>query len=549
MSTLSCVALVVAVASGAPGSPVAMRVEATPGKPISRFIYGVNFPDTIGASGFYTLSRLGGNRLSAYNWENNASNCGNDCGADYQNDWHLGKGPAGEAVRKRVQAAFDVGAAFLATVPMLGFVSADVDGPVPLSLPLDKRLARFKVSKARKGAPFVYPPDTRDPFVYQDEFVAWLEGAFPQAKTDPDRRLFYSLDNEPDLWGSTHEEVRGNRLGDKKYVLTGYDELVDKTIEYAAAIKAVAPHALVFGPALSNWNGYQNLYHNDKVERLAQKFFLTYYLQALRRAEQAKGKRLLDVLDVHWYPEIFSLKNQSVTNEWAEQNADMVEARVQAPRTWWDPSFRERSWVADVIGQPIRLIPRLKELIDKEYPGTKLAFTEYYFYRGGDISGGIAQADILGVFGREGVFAATMWGQGNVWAYKGDLARTYRCAFAAFRAYRDFDGKGASFGDLSLAASTQDVSRTSIYASADSKVAGRKVLVVINKTPTGLPASIALPGVTAGTQASLWRISGSVGECSGPEAVPDKLLVKDGQLTLALPPSSITTVLLEPPAT
>src|SRR6266568_943899 len=66
--------------------------------------------------------------------------------------------------------------------------------------------------EAAKGAPFAASPDCSDAFVYQDEFVSWLEREFPEARADPQRPIFYSLDNEPDLWGSTHEEVRGDRL-------------------------------------------------------------------------------------------------------------------------------------------------------------------------------------------------------------------------------------------------------------------------------------------------------------------------------------------------
>ena len=38
--------------------------------------------------------------------------------------------------------------------------------------------------------------------------MAWLESAFPDARRDPSRTIFYSLDNEPDLWASTHPRIR-----------------------------------------------------------------------------------------------------------------------------------------------------------------------------------------------------------------------------------------------------------------------------------------------------------------------------------------------------
>src|SRR4051812_40182294 len=58
--------------------------------PISRFIYGMNGWDPAQRPFHLTLSRSGGNRMTAYNWETNASNAG----ADFhnQNDDFLGGG-------------------------------------------------------------------------------------------------------------------------------------------------------------------------------------------------------------------------------------------------------------------------------------------------------------------------------------------------------------------------------------------------------------------------------------------------------------------------
>ncbi len=529
---------------------VAMQVQSGEPRPISRFIYGLNWAELSRVWGSkvprgITLNRFGGNRTSAWDWETNASNCGNDCDDTYQNDAYLGGHGPGGAVKPSADWAFARQAGLLATVPMLGWVAADTAGPVSLKTPLaERRARRFKVSKARKGAPFAAEPDTSDKFTYQDEFVAWLERTYPFARTDPLRPIFYSLDNEPDLWGSTHEEVRGDRLSKKKYVLTGYQELVDRSIEYAAAIKDAAPGALIFGPALSGWNGYQNLYHNDAPDPAGRQFFLAYYLERMHQAGQAQGRRLLDVLDVHFYSQVNSTRHQSVANEWAEQDSTMIQARVQAPRSLWDPTYRERSWLMDVTSGPLRLLPRLRDLIARHAPGTRLAITEYSYYRGGDISGGIAQADALGIFGREGVFAATLWPQGARWAYQGDLDKTYACAMAAFRVYRDYDGQGAAFGDLSLPASTVDVERTSIYASGDSTDPGRLVLVVINKTEGPLDADISVPGGSTGGKAQVWRLTGGIGRCTGPERVAPDVAVVGGTLVVRLPALSVSTVVL-----
>src|SRR5262249_47217909 len=59
---------------------------------------------------------------------------------------------------------------------------------------------------------------------------------------------FYALDNEPELWRSTHRDIRPQPLG--------YDELRDRSWQYAAAVKAVDPSAKVLGPASWGWTAY-----------------------------------------------------------------------------------------------------------------------------------------------------------------------------------------------------------------------------------------------------------------------------------------------------
>ena len=79
----------------------------------------------------------------------------------------------------------------------------------------------------------------------------------------------------------------------------------------------------------------------------------------------------------------------------------------------------------------------MREKIAAQYPGTRLAITEYNYGGGEHISGAIAQADVLGIFGREQVFAAALW----------DLGGGSRFIDAAFAAYCNYDGALGRFGD------------------------------------------------------------------------------------------------------
>src|SRR5262245_10486891 len=75
-----------------PASQVSFAIDsALDVHPISRFIYGMNGWDPRQARpANLALSRSGGNRMTAYNWENNASNAGSDW--FNQNDDFLGGG-------------------------------------------------------------------------------------------------------------------------------------------------------------------------------------------------------------------------------------------------------------------------------------------------------------------------------------------------------------------------------------------------------------------------------------------------------------------------
>lgn len=525
-------------------------IDATQTQPISPYIYGVNFyewpADQIHPTwpANLRLSRMGGNRLTAYNWENNASNAGNDY--DFHNDDYLGGGlVAGEAVRMRVAGAAAKGAGTIVTVPMIGYVAHDKAetnvGTDPATL--QTRLAtHFVVSTARKNAPFAATPDTSDGRVYQDEFVAWLKHGFPGAvQANAANPIFFSLDNEPDIWGSTHEEIRSKVNGD--YQQLTYDDFLATTVSYAGAIKSVAPDALVFGPALATWAGATTLGRWPAPDPVhGSDFFLDFYLDKLRAAEQSSGHRLVDVLDMHWYPEL-DVGGYGVDNDYAPQTDSLNSARMQAPRSLWDPTYDEHSWVSDTRGGPIRLLPYLREQIAAHYPGTKLAITEYYYGRGGDISGGIAEADALGIFGREGLFAATLWPNAGIWAYNGDADAAYAYVKGAFRMFRDYDGQKHAFGDVGIAASTSDVPASSVYASTDAGVAARIVVVALNKTKNIKTSSIQ---VTATQQYHTAEIYTLTEGSPSPQRGTDVTLSHRNAFVYSMPPMSVSTIVLRP---
>jgi hypothetical protein len=486
---------------------------------ISPYIYGANQFDWKGRRKALKLGRLGGNRFTAYNWETNASNAGSDY--NHQNDDHLGGGDTpGEAVREHVAAAQQAGAAMVVTVPIAGFVAADKEKGGDVNQAPDFLHRRFLESRARKDGPYQFPPDRKDRAVYQDEFVAWLEAAFPEARHDPARTIFYSLDNEPDLWTQTHPRLRPNGK-------VTYAEILERTKAFASGVKHAAPKALVFGPVSYGWTGFGSL--QDAADRRGRDF-LEFYLDSLREAEAQAGLRLVDVLDLHWYSEARGGGVRVIEQNDSDAVAD---ARIQAPRSLWDPSYVETSWISqDARAGAIRLIPRMKEKIAAHYRGTRLAITEYGYGGGDHISGALAQADVLGIFGREDVFAAALW----------DLPGGTRFLDAAFAAFTDYDGKGGRFGDTSVSATTSDNAASSVYASIDEGRAGRVVLVAINKTRTAQPAELRVDHPVALTRAQSWQLTAAAPALQKGPAVQSS---GGNTFRLELPASSVVTIALE----
>jgi hypothetical protein len=224
------------------------------------------------------------------------------------------------------------------------------------------------------------------------------------------------------------------------------------------------------------------------------------YLDGMHAAETSQGKRILDVLDIHWYPEA---KGDGVRITDESPKAGTLAARIQAPRSLWDPTYVEDSWIADSLGKkPIALIPGIMGQIDKHYPGTKFSITEYNYGGKTVISGAIAQADALGIFGRYGLFAAANWG----------LSSKDTAMMAGLRAFVNFDGQGAHFGDLGLAVSGGSPESSSVYAALDSKDPKRMTVVVINKTDGPMPMNFSLRGFS-GSSAHVFAIT--------PASLPD----------------------------
>ena len=173
------------------------------------------------------------------------------------------------------------------TIPIVDYVAADKTGGCDVRNSGSNYLqTRFKQNQPTKGSALSLTPNANDGFVYENEYVNWLKSNFNDAN------LIFSLDNEPDLWASTHAEVHPSPVT--------YAEMVKRSTDYATAIKNVWPTAKVAGPVSYGFYGFETL---QSAPDAANRNFLDYYLGAMKDAGTAAGTRLIDYLDLHWYPE------------------------------------------------------------------------------------------------------------------------------------------------------------------------------------------------------------------------------------------------------
>ncbi|MBQ4465579.1 MAG: glycoside hydrolase family 44 protein, partial [Oscillospiraceae bacterium] len=483
-------------------------------KKISPYIYGIN---DAGMLNDVTVNvvRQGGNRYSAYNWENNYSNAG----ADWKNnsDTYLVNGMSKELAATPGAPALKLSEDCvkhnipykMTTIQMAGYVSADGDGPVTEAEKAPS--ARWKEVKPAKGADFSLTPDTTDNSVYMDEYVNYLVNKLGDSTTKEGING-YNLDNEPGLWDSTHSLMHPDD--------PTYKEMVEKSTAYASAIKAVDPKAEVFGLALFGVYSYFN-FCDAPDKDASYDWFLSYYLDHMAKAVKEAGKRLIDAIDVHYYSE--AKGDARVTEANATSDKDKA-ARVQAPRTLYEDGYREVSWVTDALSQYMPFIPTIQKSIDKYYPGTKLAITEYNFGGGMDSTGAIAEADALGAFAANDVYLATLW----------PLSDTIDYQLSAINLYTNYDGKGSAFGDTLVDAKTEDIEKSYAYASINGSDTSKLTVVLANKDSAKTEnATFDIKGGKDYKSAVVYAVTPDNSDIRVIDVQND---ITDGAITVSLPP-------------
>lgn len=503
-------------------------------------------------------------------------------------------------------------------------------------VPADPNRVRAWIPKNPSGAtasPIMTGPG------YADDFVKWLTVNYPGKSRSKNGRIMLALDNEPDYWScdfgakhawalgwpagpNTHDPDSNNPfdwvvgprdasgkpsyINPKWSVKLGHTYHVNRTVEMATAIKDVDSDIDIFGGVFMGYWGLYSLGNMDNmhtghgIPATFMKYdgygdgspqpgvtfpYLEMWAKTLNDSSVTRGGRLVDVLDFHWYHNAFTRDGRDAANsDIADTDEALLNARMQAPRAFWDPGYHSNAEIEwkngqwglntattniEAGGTPANFLNRLKQTLAKYPQGPqKLAITEYQFGRAGDISGAVAHADALGVFAREEVYAATHWGMTNANAagYGGNIGKAFAGVGAAYRAWVDYDGAGHGIGDTYLAttvtdtkrppdpnrpdnAPSQTLERITAYATVDVGNPNRMVIVAINKTVrTSLNTGFQIAHPTAFKRANVYQITGQNGinaSILGPRRIED-IAISGKTFSASLPAQSITIFELKP---
>ena len=453
---------------------VTVTVDAAKNRrPIKPEIYGVTFATASELLALnIPLNRWGGNSTTLYNWQQKATNFGSDnffesVPTDMDPDLFI----SDAQIIGHTEA--------MITIPEIGWTAALQFGRFKVSSFSVKKYGTQQAvdpnwpdagngMKPGKGGPIT----KNDPLDANMQVDSTFEQGWVQhivQKSGGAR--YYILDNEPSLWHVTHRDIHPNGAP--------MDEVASKMIDTASKIRAADPNGLIVGPEEWGWLGY---FYSGMDQQIAPTNhftifpdrdahngvdYLPYLLSRMRQAEDAQGVRLLNGVSVHYFPQ-----GGETTNTLA---AATQQLRNRSTRSLWDPNYTDEALNAKVM-----LIPRLRAWADAFRAGTPIGITAYNWGVETDMNGATAEADILGIFGREGLDFANL----------SDSPVRGTPVARVFQLYRNYDGNESTFGDTSVSATVPDPDTLSAFAALRS--ADRKLTLILINKDLGQPATVDL---------------------------------------------------------
>jgi len=306
-------------------------------------------------------------------------------------------------------------------------------------------------------------------------------------------------------------------------------EVRDKFFDYATRVKEIDPNALIAGFEEWGWSGYfysgadqqwsatnsnWNPANFPDRKNSGGMDYMPWLLSQMRQREQATGRRLLDLFTTHIYPQNGEYRDDAT--------GAMQLMRNRSTRQLWDTNYVDPSW----IGEAVMLIPRMKAWVNQYYPGLPIGITEYNWGAENHINGATAQADVYGIFGREGLDLATRW----------TTPESTTPTFKAMKMFRNYDGTNSGFGELSVSTTSEmNPDLVSTFGAIRTNDNALTVMVINKQSQKGAEARVTLNAWPAAGNAQVWQLTSA-----NAIARLGDIVVKGSSFTNTVPAQSIT---------
>jgi hypothetical protein len=170
---------------------------------------------------------------------------------------------------------------------------------------------------------------------------------------DASRYRYWNMDNEPEIWRATHDDVADSTITAEVFM--------QKYFAVAKAARLKYPGIKLCGPVSPNeWQWYT--WNNTKVLYKGAYYpWMEYFIKRIAEEQAASGVRLLDVLDIHCYPNTASNNDLTLQlhrlwfdTQWNTKLANGV--KVVGPYSWNSSVKKEyffercNQWLTQYIG-------------------------------------------------------------------------------------------------------------------------------------------------------------------------------------------------------
>ncbi|WP_018275216.1 glycoside hydrolase family 44 protein [Teredinibacter turnerae] len=328
---------------------------------------------------------------------------------------------------------------------------------------------------------------------------------------------YWSMDNEPGIWAGTHDDVVKEQ--------TPVEDFLHTYFETAKKARAKFPGIKITGPVPANewqwyaWGGFSVPQEEGFMS------WMEYFIKRVSEEQRASGVRLLDVLDLHYYPGAYNAEDiVQLHRTFFDRDFVSLDANgVKMVEGGWDDSInkeyifgRVNDWLAEYMGPD---------------HGVTLGLTEMCVRDVNPITTAIWYASMLGTFADNGVEIFTPW------CWNTGMWETLHLFSRYNKPYR-------------VASSSSLEEFVSAYSSINEAEDAMTVLLVNRSTSESHTATVAIDDFPLDGPYRTLRLHNLPAEetfVSHRDNALEKGNVRasDNTVTLELPPLSVTAVLLK----